>query len=85
MEIELDSLKCDVIVVGVGLESNPSSERLIIVWLSAHPYKYRGDLCYALPLVCRLYWLREELCTLKFYLPKSSVEVPCVGSPVWTC
>ena len=32
----------------------------------------------------RLYLLREELCTPKLYLTKSSVEVPCVGSPVWT-
>ena len=40
MEIELESLKCEVIVVGVGLEPNPSSERLIVVWLSAYPSKY---------------------------------------------
>ena len=32
----------------------------------------------------RLYLLREELCTLKLYLPKFSVEVPYVGNPVWT-
>ena len=35
MENELESLKCEVIVVGVGLEPNPFSERLIVVWLSA--------------------------------------------------
>ena len=29
MEIGLESLKCEVIVVGVGFEANPSSERLI--------------------------------------------------------
>ena len=40
-----------VIVVGVGFEPNPSSERLIVVWLSAYPSKCRGDLCCALPLV----------------------------------
>ena len=38
----------------------------------------------ALPLVRDCIWLREELCTLKLYLPKFLVEVPCVGSPVWT-
>ena len=32
----------------------------------------------------KLYLLREELCTPGLYLPKSSVEVPCVGSPVRT-
>ena len=32
----------------------------------------------------RLYLLREELCTLMLYLPKSSVKVPCVRSSVWT-
>ena len=32
----------------------------------------------------RLYWLREELCAPDCICPKSSVEVPCVGSPVWT-
>ena len=47
----LISLKCEVIVVGVGFEPNPSSERLIVVWLSAYPSKCRGDLCCALPLV----------------------------------
>ena len=51
MEVVLESLKCEVIVVGVGFEPNPSSERLIVVWLSAYPSKCRGDLCYALPLV----------------------------------
>ena len=30
----------------------------------------------------RLYLLREELCTPKLYLPKSSVEVPCVDELV---
>ena len=51
MEIELESLKCEVIVVGVGLEPNPSSKRLIVIWLSAYPSKRKGDLCYALPLM----------------------------------
>ena len=30
----------------------------------------------------RLYLLREKLCTPKLYLPKSSLVVPCVGSPM---
>ena len=29
MEIGLESLKCEVIAVGVGFEPNPSSERFI--------------------------------------------------------
>ena len=41
MEIELESLKCEVIVVGVGFELNPSSERLIFIWLSAFLSKCR--------------------------------------------
>ena len=63
MEIELESLKCEVIVVGVGLELNPSSERLIVVWLSAYPSKCRGVLCYALPLV-RGCIIRKRSCVL---------------------
>ena len=51
MEIELEFLKCEVNVVGVGLEPNPSSERLIVIWLSAYPFKCRGDLSCTLPLV----------------------------------
>ena len=35
VEIVLESLKCEVIVIGVGFEPNPSNERLIVVWLSA--------------------------------------------------
>ena len=38
----LESLKCEVIVVCVGFEPNPSSERLIVVWLSDYPSKCRG-------------------------------------------
>ena len=30
MEVMLESLKCEVIVVGVGFEPNPSSEKLIV-------------------------------------------------------
>ena len=70
MEIVFESLKCEVIVVGVRFEPYPSSERLIIVWLSAYPSKCRGDLFYALPLVRGCNCWREELCTPKLYLPK---------------
>ena len=31
MEVVLESLKCEVIIVDVGFEPNPSSERLIVV------------------------------------------------------
>ena len=50
VEIVLESLKCEVIVVGVGFVPYPSSVRLIFIWLSAHPSKCRGDLFYVLPL-----------------------------------
>ena len=96
MEVVLESLKCEVIVL-VWLSAYPSFVRWIVVWLSAIPLSVeaiefvgiplvRGCICLALCLASseRLYLLREELCTLKLYLPKSSVEVPCVGSPVWT-
>ena len=68
-----------------GFEPYPSFVRLIICLAKCHPSKCRGDwvgLCLASNEM--LYWLREELCTPGLYLPKSSVEVPCVGSPVWT-
>ena len=79
MEVVLESLKCEVIVV-VWLCAYPSCERLIIVWLSAYPSKCRGNLFCALPLVrgC-ISW--ERSCVLPNCIcPKSSVEVPCVGS-----
>ena len=65
-------LSVELIVVVFGFEPYPSIERLI--------------LCGLVPcLLCRgCSCLREELCTLKVVLPKSSVEVPCVGSPVLT-
>ena len=58
-------LSVEVIVVGVlalsllplvrgdcvSFVPYPSSERLIVVWLSAHPFKCRGVCCCALPLV----------------------------------
>ena len=31
VEVVLESFKCEVIVVGIGFEPNPSSERLIVV------------------------------------------------------
>ena len=31
MGVELESLKCEVIVIGIGFEPNLSSERLIVV------------------------------------------------------
>ena len=64
------SLKCEVIIV-LALYLSLICEVDIVL-----------DLC--LFSSERLYLLREELCTPKLYLPKSSVEVPCVGSPVWT-
>ena len=37
MEIELESLKCEVIAVDVGFEPYTSNVRLIVVWLSVLP------------------------------------------------
>ena len=84
VEVVLESLKCEVIVVSVGFEPNPSSERWIVVWLSAYPSKCRGDLCCALPLSVEVVLVERGVVYSRLYLPKSSVEVPCVGSPVWT-
>ena len=64
-------LSVEVIVVVFGFEPYPSSERLIFFWLSVHPSKCRSDNCCALPLMQRLYCLREELCTPKLYYPLS--------------
>ena len=73
MEFELESLKCEVIIVGVGLVPYPSFVRLIVVWLCA------------LPLSVEVIFVGERSCVLPNCIcPKSSVEVPCVGSPVWT-
>ena len=37
-----------------------------------------------LPLVLSLLLFARGVMYSKFVLPKSSVEVPCVGGPVWT-
>ena len=75
-------LSVEVIVVVLGLEPYPYIMRLIVVWLSAHPSMCRGDSCCALPLMKRLYLLERGVVFSYFVLPKSSVELPCVGSPV---
>ena len=45
----------------------------------------RGDCCFGFVpyLLCRGGYWREELCTPNIVLANSSVEVPCVGGPVW--
>ena len=68
----------------VGFEPYPSIDGLILFWLSVHPSTCRGDSCCVLPLVKRFYLLERGVMYSKVVLPKSSVEVPCVGSPVWT-
>ena len=51
----------------------PSCVEVIFV-LTLVPYLLcRGGCCW-----------REKLCSPCVLLPKSSVEVPCVGSPLWT-
>ena len=77
------SSKCRGDCWSVGFEPYPSIERLILFWLSAHPSKRRGDSC-VLPLVKRLYLLERGVVYSKVVLAKFSVEVPCMGSPVWT-
>ena len=75
------SLKCEVDICLA--KCHPSSVEVIeFVGIPL----VRGGYCVGLCLASseRLYWLREELCTPKLYLPKSSVEVPCVRSLVWT-
>ena len=63
----------------------PSSERLIVVLAKCLSLNCEVDLVWlcALPLV-RGCIVGERSCVLLVVLPKSSVEVPCVGSPVWT-
>ena len=63
----------------------PSSERLIVILAKCLFLNCEVDLIWlcALPLSVEVVLLREELYTPKLYLPKFSVEVPCVGSPVW--
>ena len=63
----------------------PSSKKLIIVLAKCLSLNCEVDLIWlcALPLSVEVVLLREELCTPKLYLPKFSVEVPSVGSPVW--
>ena len=61
----LESLKCEVID---------------LYWLSAYPSCVRWFLC----LLCiasseRLYSVKRRVVYSRLYLPKSSVEVPCVG------
>ena len=51
MEVVLESLKCEVIVVGVSFEFNPSSERLIVVWLSTIPLSVEVIEFVGVPLV----------------------------------
>ena len=72
---------------GSGVCIPLSIEVIVVVWLSTLSLKYEVDSCLALCLASKCkgcILLREELCILKLYLPKSSVEVPYVGSPVWT-
>ena len=47
-----------------GFEPYPSSERLIIIWLSAYPSKCRGDLFRALPLSVEVVFVGERSCVL---------------------
>ena len=61
-------LSVEVILVVLGFEPYLSIMRLIVVWLSAHPSKCRGDSCCALPLVKRLYLLERGVVYSKVYI-----------------
>ena len=64
---------CGEVVVGSWLSAYPSCGEVIFV-LALVPYLLcRGSCCW-----------REKVCSPCIVLPKSSVEVPCVGSPLWT-
>ena len=76
--------KCRGDCWSVGWGPNPSSERLIVVWLSAQPSKCRDDSCCALPLSVEVVFIGERSCVLPVVFTQILVEVPCVGSPVWT-
>ena len=69
----LKFLKCEVIIVVVLLCAYPSFVmlRLLALCLAS---KCRG--CIVIE--------RGVVYSRLLYYPKSSVEVPCVGSPVWT-
>ena len=57
-------------VIVFGLVPIPLSVEVIVI---VPHLLCRGSVCW-----------KEELCTPSCILPKSSVKVPCVGSPVWT-
>ena len=52
------------------------------MWPSAYPSKCRGDLFCALPLSVEAVLLERGVVYSRLYLPKSSVEVPCVDELV---
>ena len=64
----------------------PSSERLIGCLDLCLPLLCEVDFVLVVPCLCeRLYLLeRGVVYSRLLYCPKSSMEVPCVGSPVWT-
>ena len=69
----LESLKCEVIVEFVLAKCLPLKCEVKIVMALCLTSRCRGCVC------------KERSCVLPvIVLPKSSVKVPCVGSPVWT-
>ena len=73
-----------VIVVAFWLSALSLLCELIVVWLGAHPSKCRGDCCLCLTSCVEVVLLEREVVYFYFVFVKSSVEVPCVRSPVWT-
>ena len=70
-----------------GFKPYPSSERLIIVWLSAYPSKCRGDLFCALPLIVEVVFVEERSCVLPIVFAQilngdSLCGKSCVGALV---
>ena len=80
-----------------GFVGIPLSAELSEFWLCAYPSKCRGDCCLAkclIPLsvevivvvpylLCRGCFVGERSCVLLVVFVKSSMEVPCVGGPMW--
>ena len=79
----LESLKCKVIIVVVGFESNPSSERLICCLAKCLSLYCEVDIVVALCLASSVevvLCLREELCTPGYCIAQN----PQWRFPVWT-
>ena len=74
----------EVIVEEFEFVDIPLSVEVIVVLALCLIPLMRGGSCCALPLVQRLCLLESGVVYSCFVFTKFSVEVPCVGSPMWT-